>query len=113
MLREALNNAVAHRDYRAASQIRVFVFDDRVEIINPGGLLNRLTLDSVRLGGISQRRNPVVASLLARLAKRENLGVGVPEMIRLMSERGLPEPEFELPAGHFRVTLRTRRDAVA
>jgi ATP-dependent DNA helicase RecG len=64
-LREALLNALAHRDYRVASQTRVFVYDDRVEISNPGELLNRLTLDSIRLG-ISQRRNPRVAALLAR-----------------------------------------------
>lgn len=105
VLREALANAVAHRDYRAASQIRVFVFDDRVEIVNPGMLLNHLTLDSIRLGGISQRRNPIIASLLARTENRENLGLGVLDMIQLMSERGLPEPLFDVRGGHFYVTL--------
>jgi ATP-dependent DNA helicase RecG len=57
VLREALLNALAHRDYHVASQTRVFVYDDRVEIGNPGELLNRLTLDSISLG-VSQRRNP-------------------------------------------------------
>jgi ATP-dependent DNA helicase RecG len=105
-LREALLNAIVHRDYRAASQVRLFVYQDRVEILNPGLLLNHLTLDSIRLGGISQRRNPVIASLLARARRGENLGVGVPEMIDIMRESGLPEPEFELQGGHFRVVLR-------
>jgi len=108
-LRESLANALAHRDYRAASQIRVFVFDDRAEIVNPGTLLNRLTLDSVRVGGISQRRNPVVASLLARARLRENFGLGVPEMVALMRARGLPEPELSVDGGHFRVVLRLKR----
>lgn len=106
VLREAVLNAVAHRDYRAASQIRILVFDDRVEIINPGLLLNHLTLDSIRLGGISQRRNPVIAAALARLRGRESIGMGVPEMVERMRERGLPEPELSLEGGHFRVVLR-------
>lgn len=77
-MREALRNAVIHRDYRATSQVRVFVFDDRVEIINPGTLLNRLTLDSIRIGGISQRRNPAICAVLNRLNQVENIGMGVP-----------------------------------
>lgn len=112
-LREALVNAIMHRDYRAASQIKLFVFDDRVEIVNPGGLLNRLTLDSIRLGGISQRRNPVIASLVARIAEQrlESVGIGVPEMLRAMRERALPAPEFSLEGGHFRVVLHARPPA--
>lgn len=106
VLREALLNAVAHRDYRAASQIRILVFQDRVEIINPGVLLNHLTLDSIQVGGISQRRNPVLASVLARARRAENLGMGIPEMIAQMRARGLPPPEFDLQGGHFRVVLR-------
>lgn len=106
-LREAVANALTHRDYRIASQTRIFVFDDRVEVMNPGILLNQLTLDGIRLGGVSQRRNPYLAAALARLARRENAGVGVPEMIRVMTERGLPEPEILLGEGHFRVILRS------
>jgi ATP-dependent DNA helicase RecG len=106
VMREALTNAVIHRDYRATSQVRVFVFDDRVEFVNPGALLNQLTLDSIRLGGISQRRNPVICSLTARAGRRELYGLGVPQMIRLMRERGLPDPDFSLDGGHFRVVLR-------
>ena len=59
VLREALVNALVHRDYRSASQVRLFVYDDRVEVINPGELLNRLTVEKIRLGGLSQKRNPV------------------------------------------------------
>ncbi len=108
VLREAVLNAVAHRDYRAASQVRIYVFDDRVEIVNPGELLNRLTLEGIRAGGISQRRNPVLAGLLARARRRENLGMGVPEMMRQMKARKLPPPEFSVGDGHFRVVLRLR-----
>ncbi len=107
-LREAVLNAIAHRDYKMTSQTRIFVFDDRVEVVSPGGLLNRLTLESIRLGGVSQRRNPRIAALLVHLQRREHLGFGVFEMIRQMADQGLPEPEFGLQGGHFRVTLRGR-----
>ncbi|KYG05075.1 hypothetical protein BE21_43015 [Sorangium cellulosum] len=106
VLREALVNALSHRDYRAASQIRLFVFSDRLEIISPGGLLNHLTIDSIRIAGISLRRNPVISSLLARARRQESLGIGIPEMIARMRERRLPEPEFSIEGGHFRVVLR-------
>jgi len=106
VLQEALHNAVIHRDYRASSQTLIFVFDDRVEVRNPGALLNQLTLDSIRIGGISQRRNPVICSLANRLRRAETVGMGVPQMIRVMSERRLPEPEFSMEAGQFRVVLR-------
>ncbi len=110
-VREALLNAVSHRDYRTASQVRVFRFDDRLEIVNPGALLNRLTLDNIRRGGIKQHRNPVVVSLLSRMRRVEALGMGVPEMVRRMTAAGLPEPDFDDQGGHFRVTLRTRQPA--
>ncbi|HLM73662.1 MAG TPA: ATP-binding protein, partial [Polyangiaceae bacterium] len=84
------------------------VFADRIEIINPGLLLNHLTLDSVRLGGISVRRNPIIASLLSRARRSENLGIGVPEMIARMRDLGFPEPELSLEGGHFRVVLRSK-----
>jgi ATP-dependent DNA helicase RecG len=113
VLREAVLNAIAHRDYRAASQVRLFVFTDRVEVVNPGMLPNQLTLDSIRLGGISHRRNPVIASLLARARRRENLGMGIPEIVAMMRERDLPEPEFDLSGGHFRVVLRWAKPAPA
>lgn len=105
-LREALLNALMHRDYRMEAQTRVLVFSDRVEVANPGGLLNQLSLESIKLG-ISQRRNPRLASLLSSVIGRESLGVGIPDMLRLMAEHHLPEPAFSLEAGHFRVVLQS------
>jgi ATP-dependent DNA helicase RecG len=108
VLREALHNALAHRDYVMASQTRLFVFDDRVEITNPGTLLNRMTLDSIRIGGISQQRNPAIAAILLRSGLVELASTGVPRMIEAMRKARLPEPEFSLEGGHFRVILRER-----
>lgn len=110
VLREAVLNALTHRDYRAASQTRVFVFDDRVEIQNPGDLLNRLTVDSIRFGS-TQRRNPSIGTMLNLLNRRESIGMGIPLMLRLMRERGLYEPDFMVGGGEFRVVLRSARRA--
>ncbi len=105
--REALANALAHRDYQIPSQTRIFVFQDRVELANPGGLLNQLTIEGIKLGGISQRRNPYLAALIGRARGREGLGLGVPSMLQLVEETGLPSPEITVANGEFRLTIWT------
>ena len=109
VIREAVLNAVTHRDYKPASQIRINIFDDRIELTNPGDLLNHLTLENIRQGGISQKRNPILASLLAKAQRRENLGFGVPDMVRVLAEKGFREPTIEMVAGHFKLVLWTTR----
>lgn len=113
VLREAITNAVLHRDYRTASQTRILVFDDRIEVINPGNLLNQLTLENIREGGISQKRNPVLASVLNKVRRSESLGFGIPDMIRRMKELGFREPTIEIVGGHFKLVLWTTRSAGA
>jgi ATP-dependent DNA helicase RecG len=106
--RGAVTNAVTHRDHASPNQIRIFVFDDRVEITNPGELLNKLTVESIRLAGTKQPRNPHIASAVARYALRDNLGIGVPEIFRLLAEQKLPEPHIDVAGGDFRLTIFTR-----
>lgn len=102
---EALVNAAAHRDYLAAAQIRLFIFDDRVEVISPGRLLNDVSPELMR-HGCHVVRNPVVFSHLARLRLATDAGRGVPTMFTVMRARGLPEPEI-VPAGaELRVVLK-------
>jgi len=108
VLREAVANAIAHRDYTIRGQVRVFVFDDRVEVINPGRLPNTVTLDNIRLG-IHVERNPIIVTFLARLGLVSRIGTGIPRMIRLMREQGLPRPEFQILDSQFQVVLRRPR----
>lgn len=100
VLREALVNALMHRDYSiAGTQISVEVYDDRVEIANPGGLPKGLSLKN--LGKVSVRRNELIADLFFRLHKVERIGMGIPKMKEAMVAAGLREPTFS-PDGFFR-----------
>jgi ATP-dependent DNA helicase RecG len=87
-LREAIINAVAHRDYfQRGANVMVEVYDDRIEISNPGGLPKGLSPEE--FGKRSVLRNPKIAGMLHRADYIEKMGTGVRKMQRLMSEAGL------------------------
>ncbi len=99
-LREAVVNAIMHRDYSVrGTSLTVEVYDDRVEITNPGGLPKGLTRDS--FGSVSIRRNELIADLFYRLDKVERIGMGIQQMKEAMALAGLKEPVFEMD-GFFR-----------
>lgn len=81
-LREAIINAFCHRDYYDPDYIQVAVFKDRVEIRNPGKLFGNLTIDDLRKGNVSQRRNPLVADLFRRIEMVEAWGRGIPLILK-------------------------------
>lgn len=100
-LREAVVNAIVHRNYTInGTSIYVRIFDDRVEIENPGGLPDGITKRD--FGKSSVRRNPIIADLFHRMGKVERMGSGIERMRELMREAGLKEPVFEMDA-FFRV----------
>ncbi|TET32858.1 MAG: winged helix-turn-helix transcriptional regulator [Planctomycetota bacterium] len=102
-LREAVVNALMHRDYSiTGTQVSVEVYDNRVEIVNPGGLPKGLTLK--KFGSVSIRRNEIIADLFSRLNKVERLGSGIRKMRKAMADAGLAEPEFD-PNGFFTAIL--------
>lgn len=104
-LREAILNALVHRDYSMYSEnmpIEIKMFRDRIEIHNPGGLYGRLTLND--LGKVqADTRNPVIANVLEVLGITENRYSGIPTMRREMEEMGLEPPVFENARGSFNV----------
>ena len=103
-LREAVINAVAHRDYfERGANAMVEIFDDRVEITNPGGLVKGLKPED--FGKKSILRNPNIASLLHRAEYIEKMGTGITRMRNLMREAGLPVPQFEF-SSFFTITLK-------
>ena len=93
-LREALTNAVTHRDYVNPSPfIQVEVYDDRVEISNFGGLPKGLTKSE--FGRKSVPRNQLIANLMLRAKYTEQMGTGIQKMRRLIKKEGLPPIKFE------------------
>lgn len=109
---EAVANAVAHRDYAMPAQIYVRLYDDRLEIQNPGGLLPGLTLEQVLAGGESLRRNPVIAEVLRHMGKMTTVGRGLVLIRQEMADLGSPPPEFHSDSQHFRVILPSRHVAL-
>lgn len=104
-VREALINAIAHRDYgRVGSFIQVRLFADRLEVQSPGGLAGGLTVDNLVYEQYT--RNPHIMRLLEDYGYVERRGVGIDQMVQAMREAGLPEPEFEDRGTSFWVTLR-------
>jgi ATP-dependent DNA helicase RecG len=81
-IREAIINAFCHRDYHDPDYVQVAVFKDRVEIRNPGRLYGTLTIDDLRKGNVSQRRNPLIADLFRRIEMVEAWGRGMPLIIK-------------------------------
>ncbi len=105
---EAIANAIAHRDYAVPSPVFVRLFDDRLEIQNPGGLLPGLTLEQVLAGGESRRRNPVIAEVLRQMGKMTTVGRGLVLIRQAMMELGSPPPQFVSDGQSFLVTLPSR-----
>jgi ATP-dependent DNA helicase RecG len=104
VVREAIVNAVAHRDYQIrGDEIRVLMFSDRIELYSPGRLPGHVTVKNLLHERFS--RNESIVQVLSDMGFIERLGYGIDRMIRLMSEAGLPTPRFEETAAGFRVTL--------
>ena len=103
-LREAIINVVAHRNYfERGANVMVEVYDDRIEIGNPGGLPKGLLPEE--FGNKSVLRNPKIAGMLHRADYIEKMGTVVRKMQRLMNEAGLPSLEFAFTS-FFTVTFR-------
>ncbi len=93
-LREAVVNAACHRDYfEKGANIMVEIFDDRVQISNPGGLPKGLTPE--KFGTRSISRNPIISSLFHRAGYIEKMGTGINRIRNALKEAGNPEPVFE------------------
>jgi predicted HTH transcriptional regulator len=108
-VREALINAVAHTDYsQRGAPLRVSIFDDRLEIENPGLLPFGLTLEDLPRG-VSKLRNRVIGRVFHALGLIEQWGSGIQRMTAACREAGLPAPSFEELATRFRVTISTQR----
>ena len=102
--REAIANALIHRMWDVDSQIRVLMFDDRIEVISPGGLPSGITEDEYLSGKISVLRNRNLANVFYRLGFVEIFGTGIIR-IKQLYEDGLKKPEFEISENTIKMVL--------
>ncbi len=91
-LRETLVNALVHRDYTISAPIRLFIFDDRVEVRSPGGLPNTVTVEMVMSGLAHVLRNPVSYAFFNRAGYVTDTGTGIRRVVLLVREATGKEP---------------------
>lgn len=100
-LREAVVNAIAHRDYTISAPIRLLIFKGRIEIRTPGKLPNTVTIESIKIGGAHVLRNPTIYNLLAKMGLVTDLGSGVRRIIYLVKEHLKKEVHLEETESEF------------
>ena len=109
-IRELIINAVMNCSYLQNSHIQVAIYDDRLEITSPGGLMSGVTLDKMK-EGYSKIRNRALAHAFSYMNLIEAWGSGIPKLMEAMREYGLREPEFRDMEIGFRINLYRNTEA--
>ncbi len=110
-LREAVINALIHRDYLGTAPIQIKIYDDKITIWNLGKLLPPLTVEILKQHHSGYHRNPLIATVFYYAGLIENWGSGTLRIIQLCKEQGLPEPEFiDTPIGIGAFTIAFNKD---
>lgn len=107
-VREALLNALVHRDYSFSDSTLISIFDDRIEFVSIGGLVRGITISDILLG-ISVARNRDLANVFYRLTLIEAYGTGIPKIMRDYSQYPV-EPRIEATDNAFKITLPNRNE---
>ena len=105
-VREAVLNALIHRDYTSVGRVQIRVYNDRLVISNPGSLPESLTVSDLFSAHNSFPRNPAIAQTIYYTQLIEKWGTGTLRMRNACRTEGAPDPEFEARPGEFIVTLR-------
>lgn len=111
-VREAIVNAITHRDYTSNASVQVMLFADRLEVWNPGQLPPGLTIADLRKSHASIPHNPLIAEPMFLATYAEKAGSGIIDMFALCRQAKLPLPEFRQDGGQFVQTIwRPKRSA--
>lgn len=110
-IQQLFRNAVLHRDYEFSNApVRLNWFDDRIEIINPGGPFGAVGIDSFGQPGLTDYRNPGLADALRVLKFIQRFGAGIDIARRALAGNGNPPPEFDVHTTHVNVKVKPRTD---
>ncbi|MBI3945671.1 MAG: hypothetical protein HY321_07120 [Armatimonadetes bacterium] len=100
-VREAVANAICHRDYAATGTVQVRIYDDRLDIWNPGRLPSDLSVEELYREHPSRPRNPRLAAAFYRARLIEHWGTGTLRIVRACEAAGMPRPKFAAEMGMF------------
>ena len=106
-LRELTRNAIIHRNYENSNNpVRVYWFENRVEIISPGGVYGMITSDNFGNPGMTAYRNPTIAGAMKNVGFMEQFGIGIATARKALGDNGNPPPAFEIQSTVILVTVR-------
>ncbi len=102
--RESLANAIVHRIWDVNSNIQIYMYEDRIEVISPGGLPEGISKEEYLLGNISVLRNPIIAGIFYRLNIIERFGTGI---MRINNEysNSISKPSFDVKNNSINIVL--------
>jgi ATP-dependent DNA helicase RecG len=105
--REALINAISHRDYSLEGQnIEIYIYDDRIEVKSPGGLLSGIKIEDLKkMQGIHESRNANIARTLRELGYMQEMGEGIRRIFCLMQDADLIPPDLIADKNRFSIVL--------
>ena len=106
-IREAIINALAHRNYEISSSfIEFYIYDDCIEVISPGKLIDNLSIEDIKNDEGIGHRNERICQMFYRTNYMEHIGRGIPQMIEEMKNFGLEEPQFSEGKDSFKVVFK-------
>ena len=105
VLREALVNAIAHRDYTISAPVRILIFNNRIEFHTPGKLPNTVTIENMKIGGAHVLRNPTIYNLLGKMGLVTDVGSGIRRIIESVKKTVGKDVNLEVTDSEFILTI--------
>lgn len=110
-IQQIARNAVMHRSYEGNyAPTRVYWYDDRIEILSPGGVFGSVTIENFGRSGITSYRNPNLAEAMRNLGFVQRYGIGIPLANQLLRQAGHPEMEYIVDMNNVQVTIPSFKD---
>ena len=110
-VQQIVRNAIMHRTYEATNApVRVYWFNDRIEVLSPGVTFGMVTKENLGKPGFADYRNPNLAEVMRTLRYVQRFGLGIPIARRLLEEAGHPDLRFDVESGYVQAIIRTRQN---